>query len=55
MQLVMNTAPVAIQGMMENLPVELQGQMLAAYKDESGEIKWGYFPASEVKNGKLHL
>ena len=54
-QLVVNTAPVVIQGVMEKLPVELQGQVLAAYKDESGEIKWGYFPASEVKNWKLHL
>ena len=50
-QLVMDTAPVVIQGMVENLPVELQGQTLAAYTDEHGEIQWGYFPASEVKKG----
>ena len=54
-QLLMDTAPVAIKGMMENLPPELQGQTLAAYKDKSGEIKWGYFPASEVKKGELNL
>jgi len=51
---VINTAPVVIQGMMDNLPVELQGQTLAAYKDENGEIKWGYFPTSEVKNGYIN-
>ena len=54
-QLIMDTAPVVIQGMVENLPIELQGQVLAAYKNENGEIKWGYFPASEVKKGKLYL
>jgi hypothetical protein len=50
-QLVKDTAPVVIQAMMENLPVELQGQVMAAYKDSNGEIQWGYFPASEVKKG----
>ena len=54
-QLVKDTAPVVIQGMMENLPLELQGQTLAAYKDENGEIKWGYFPASAVKNGYVDI
>ena len=54
-QLVMDTAPVAIQGMMANLPIELQGQTLAAYRDENGEIKWGYFPASEVKKGYVSV
>jgi len=54
-QLVMDTAPVVIQGMMDNLPVELQGQTLAAYKDENGEIQWGYFPASEVKKGRVTI
>ena len=54
-QLVMNTAPIVIQGMMKNLPVELQGPMLAAYKDENGEIKWGHFPASEVKKGYVNI
>jgi len=54
-QFVMDTAPVVIQGMMENLPVELQGQTLAAYKDANGEIKWGYFPASEVKKGRVEI
>ena len=53
-QLVMDTVPVVIQGMMESLPPELQGPTLAAYKDENGEIKWGYFPASEVKNGYIN-
>jgi len=41
--------------MVENLPVELQGQVLAAYKDENGEIKWGYFPASEVQKGYVNV
>jgi hypothetical protein len=50
-QLVKDTAPIVIQGMVESLPVELQGQVLAAYWDENDEIKWGYFPASEVKKG----
>jgi hypothetical protein len=54
-QLVMDTAPVAIQGMMKNLPVELQGQTLAAYRDENGNIKWDYFPASEVKKGRVKI
>jgi len=54
-QLVMDTAPVVVQGMMENLPVELQGQTLAAYTDQNGEIKWGYFPASEVKKGHVKI
>jgi len=54
-QLLMDTAPVAIKGMMENLPPELQGQVLAAYKDENGEIKWGYFPATEVKSGHVNI
>ena len=54
-QLLKDTVPVAIQGMVENLPVELQGQALAAYKDENGKIKWGYFPASEVKKGHVKI
>ena len=54
-QLLMDTAPVAIKGMMENLPTELQGQVLAAYRDENDKIQWDYFPASEVKKGKLNL
>ena len=54
-QLLMDTAPVAIRGMVENLPSELQGQILVAYKDENNEIKWGYFPASEVKNGRINI
>ena len=54
-QLVMDTAPVVIQGMVENLPVELHGQVLAAYKDGNGEIQWGYFPASEVQKGYVNV
>jgi hypothetical protein len=54
-QLVKDTAPVVIQGMVESLPVELQGQTLVAYKDENNEIKWGYFPASEVKKGYVKI
>ena len=54
-QLLMDTAPVAIKGMVENLPLELQGQVLAAYRDENDEIQWGYFPATEVKKGELNL
>ena len=54
-QLLMDTAPVAIKGMVENLPPELQGQVLAAYRDENDEIQWGYFPATEVKKGELNL
>jgi len=54
-QLLMDTAPIAIKGMMENLPPELQGQVLAAYRDENDEIQWDYFPASEVKKGELNL
>jgi hypothetical protein len=54
-QLVMDTAPIVIQGMMESLPIELQGQVLAAYKNENDEIKWGYFPATEVKKGRITI
>jgi len=54
-QLANNIVPLGIQGMMENLPVELQGLVLAAYEDENGEIKWGRFPASEVKNGRVTI
>jgi hypothetical protein len=53
-QLAMDTVPVAIQSMVENLPVELQGQVLAAYKDKYGNIQWGYFPAAEVKRGYIN-
>lgn len=54
-RLAIDTVPVVIQGMVENFPVELQGQVLAAYKDTNGEIKWGYFPASEVKKGRVTI
>jgi hypothetical protein len=53
-QLAINTVPVIIQGMVEHLPVELRGPVLAAYEDENGEIKWGYFSASEVQKGYVH-
>lgn len=48
-QLAIDTVPVAIQGIVENLPVELQGQVLAAYEDKNGHLQWGYFPATTVK------
>ena len=48
-QTLMDTVPVAIEGMMENLPPELQGQVWTAYIDENDEIQWGYFPATEVR------
>ena len=48
-QTLMDTVPVAIEGMMENLPPELQGQVWTAYIDENDEIQWGYFPAAEVR------
>ncbi len=35
-QLAMDTIPVVVQGMLESLPIELLGQILAAYKDENG-------------------
>jgi hypothetical protein len=54
-RLAMDTVPVVIQGMVENLPVELQGTVLAAFKDKNGEIKWDYFPASEVKKGYVSI
>ena len=54
-QLAMDTVPIAIEGMMSNLPVELHGQVLVAYEDEKGKIKWGYFPASEVKKGRVTI
>ena len=54
-QLLMDTVPVAVRGMVESLPPELQGQVLAAYKDENDEIKWGYFPASEVQKGSVNI
>ena len=55
LQVLIDTAPVAIEGMMNNLPVELQGPVWAAYIDENDEIKWGYFPASEVNKGHVNI
>ena len=52
-QLLKDTVPVVIQGIVESLPDELQGMMLAAYEDANGEVKWGYFPAAEVKKGRV--
>jgi hypothetical protein len=49
-QMVMNVAPVMIQGIVENMPAELKPPVLAQYKDGNGKIKWGYVPATTQTN-----
>ena len=49
LQMSRDAVPVAMEEFVEATPVELRPPVLASYEDENGEIKWGYFPAAEVR------
>jgi len=49
LQMGRDAVPVAMEEFVKATPAELRPPVLAAYKDENGEIKWGYFPRQELE------